>query len=728
MGRNTSLRARVNLLAAASSVALAAPALAQQTPAGAGEYQSAVGEIVVTAQRRTERLQDVPIAITVLGEEELVRAGVKDVLDLGTVAPSLNITRFGGTASLRIRGVGSSIISEGQENSVSIYINGVLQQSAEAALFSLSNIERIEVLKGPQGTLFGRNSTGGVVSVTTKAPSHTTGGDVSLGYGNFGTIEASAYGTTGVVGNLATDITFYSLNQDQGWGKNIFNGQDIYKRNSFIARNQWRWTPGPSTEITLAGSYFENYEQNRAVRPAEGRLALGGSGFPGYYNINSNSPAFVDREGYDFSLHASHDMGWAKLVNIFGYSHVDAQTPADPDAGPFNFTSLDRQSTLNKGYTEELQLQSGEGSNIFGMPMNWILGFYYLHTFAGYVPDPAIVLTGRNFGPFAPVVINGILKTDSYSGFGQASVTILPATHLTGGVRYTSDRRTLDNQIIFKYPLLPQPPNHQEGEFNKLTYKITLDHRFSDDLMVYATHSTGFKAGTFNIVDFGAPPVKPELLKAYEIGAKASMLDKRVRLDVSAYHYDYNNIQAQVFSSSVTSIVRLINAAEAKIDGFDIDLTAAPTQFLNVRAGIAYTDAKYKSFPTATFYRPLPGGGASQSPGDAAGKRIINTPKFGFNLGADYTIPTGAGNLVASAQYSHQSKFYWDFENTFEAVPRDILNASLALQLESGLEVRAWGRNLLNTRYSDQGQISTFGFLEAPGAPRTYGVALAAHF
>ncbi|ALJ16384.1 TonB-dependent receptor [Sphingopyxis macrogoltabida] len=704
------------------------PALAQQASVAADDTQAGPEEIVVTAQRRSERLQDVPIAITVVGSEQLERAGVTDVQDLGTVAPSLNITRFGGAASLRIRGVGSSIISEGQENSVSIYVNGVLQQSAEAALFSLSNIERVEVLKGPQGTLFGRNSTGGVVSVTTKAPSQIPAADISLSYGNFGTIEAGAYGTIGVTPNLATDIAFHSLDQDKGWGTNIFNGKDIFQRNSFIVRNQWAWTPGSSTEITLAGSYFDNFEENRAVRPAQGTSTLGGNGFPGFYNINSNSPAFVKRKGYDFSLNAKHDIGWATLINIFGYSYVDAQTPADPDASPFDFASLDRQSTLNKGYSEELQIQSNPDSSIFGFPITWIAGFYYLHTYAGYVPNPAIILTGTNYGAFAPVAITGVLRTNSYSGFGQTTITVLPNTHLTGGVRYTSDKRILDNQTIYKFPLLPLAENHQEGTFNKFTYKFTLDHRFSDDLMIYGTHSTGFKAGTFNLVDFGAPSVKPELLKAYEIGTKMSLPDGRIRLDISAYHYDYNNIQAQVYSAGATGIVQLINAAKAKINGIDIDFTAVPIENLNIRAGLAYTDAKYKSFPTATFYAPLPGGGTIQRVGDAAGNNIINTPKFGFNVGADYEFIMATGKFVLSTQYSHQSKFYWDFENSFEAAPRDILNASVELELDSGLSFRIWGRNLLKDRYADQGQISAFGYLEAPGAPRTYGVELGAHF
>ena len=729
---NSCLVTGAALLTVASCVLLSAPAVAAD--AGASEESGArLDEIVVTAQRREEKIQKVPITISVVTAQDAASSGVDDTENLATLVPGLNLTRFGNLASPYLRGIGTNLIEEGDENSVATYINGVYQISPNSALFSLNNIARIEVLKGPQGTLFGRNSDGGVINITTLQPTQKPGATASLGYGNYSTYEASLYATSGITKDLATDIAYYRRDQKDGWGRNLYDNTDVFRGYNWIVRNQWLWTPTDELEFTLAGDYSESRDNSRALHPAPGAFGMKNSPYLGMYTVNIDAPSFAKARGWDVSLHSSYDAGWTRLVNIAAYSYKKVIEPDDADNTPFVLETATAVTGQDNGVTEEFQLQSEPDAQILGRPLTWIGGVYYLDARSAYVPPGSITVVGPLLGPFSPLVIESSQNTTSYAGFAQVTATLLSNTHLTLGGRYTDDQRNIvGREIIGGATIIDFP--RQSTSASRFTYKVTLDHQFGENFLVYLTNSTGFKSGLYTLTSPSSPAVLPETVTDYELGIKSSMLDHRLQIDGAVFHYNYGNIQANVFNLG-SNFVSFINAAKARINGLDLDVKAAPINNLVLHAGLSLLDAKYTSFPGAPFYTPNPGGGLTELNSTTAdgrnladGKDMIDAPKRQVLFGATYTIPLGEAHVDLAANYSYQSSFFWDFQNTFPEPARHLLSSSVSWAPNDHYEIRFWGRNLLNHQYADQGQTSGFGFYQSPAPPRTYGVTMTAHF
>lgn len=715
-----SIRIRDLLIASSLFGLLAKPAFAQNSePAAAESEAEGVQDIIVTAQKRSERLQEIPISITSMTGDALTAKGVNSTIELASTVSGLTVTTSAGSALPRIRGVGTGGAVAGNENSVAIYVDGVYYASSFASTFGLADIQQIDVLKGPQGTLFGRNATGGVIQITTREPSEEASGKVSFTYGNLDTVGGSLYATAGIAEGVSASIAVQANNQDDSRGINLFNGLKVGTTRDFSARAKLKAELGPDTVLRLSGDYAYINAALPAYRPAPGSTPnlAGGLPFSGRtYDVNSNVQPLTRIWQWGTSANLSHQFDSFELVSISAYRKSQFKGNLDNDGLPYvggnvSFTGPESQ------FTQEIRLGStGKGD------LKWVVGGYFFDSSGGFAPLDFVSAVP---GPF---VLNAriIVKTRAYAGFAQATYNLLPKTAVTLGIRYSSERKDLDAQgAIFGFPLPPQRDNFSQS---KVTYRVALDHRLTDDILLYASYNTGFKSGGYdaNPSVFFPATFKPETIGATEIGIKSDWLDRALRINFAAFHYDYKNVQLVTYASG-TGV--FFNGSGAKIKGFDLDITAVPVSGLTLTATANLTDSSLGAFPY-TGQVPAPGGGNVTAPINVTGNSLPATPKFSFSLGAAYEVPVGNGMINFSANYSHSSRWYAEISNRAAQNAYGLVNLSAAWhpKAEGNLSFTAWVKNLGDVAYAAQlfeGGYSD-GLTYAPG--RTYGLTVSSKF
>ncbi len=726
-------------------------------------------EIVVTAQRRAERLQDVPIAVTALSADTLAKIGIADTSDLKAVAPSLNFsTAIAGLGLPRIRGVGSTGQGPGVENPVATYIDGVYIGSSIGALTSLSDIEQVAVLKGPQGTLFGRNATGGLIQITTKKPSHDFKGDLQATVGNYGTYGSSAYLTGGLSDSLAASVVFKYEDRQDGFGVNTRTGNEILNQKSWSGRAKLLWEPGENTTVTLSSDVSHVESANPAFRYL-GRNVVGNFMTGGERDITADVDPAMEVDQYGGSLEIRHDFGGMELMSLSAYRHMEFQVKFDPDATTENEWAFIPNANsfagagfahgyvidiaeFSRQFTQEIQLLSTNDG-----PFQWVVGAFYMNGEGSYEPSKTFTaaFTAGNpafFIPAGSYSTQNVRQTlDSYAAFAQGTFSLSPATNLTTGLRYTADKREVDSirhdvgptGIPFSFQT---PPNRGIAErysdtFPRTTWRLALDHRFSPEVMGYASYNRGFRSAAYVVgalnssLPFTNKVLKPEIVDAYEIGIKSDLLDRRVRLNAAAYYYDQENVQIMQIVSGVQNIY---NADGAKIYGFDADLTALLTDHLTLTGGINYTHARYTDFNNAVISTPQPVvgcpggtnfGGNCLTTGNASDRRLQNAPDWTANIGLSYDIPTSAGDFTLAANLYHNDGWMADADNRVQQDAYDLLDGSVTWRSPNqSLSISLWGKNLTDEFYFQQLGASNFGDSGVQAAPRTYGVTFGVHF
>ncbi len=708
------------LAGVAIGACIAGPALAQVTDQ---TNSASLEEIVVTAQRTSQSLQQVPIAVTAVTAADLSNRQITSSLNLEAAVSNLTLTENGVSVTPFLRGVGSNQSNPNDEASVATYIDGVYIPSVTGNIFKFNNVERIEVLKGPQGTLFGRNATGGVIQIITRDPGQEPLLDASIGIGTKGIIEASAYASTGLGQNLAIDIAA-TFDRNGGYGKDINRNADIFKHNQLGLRSKLLWTPGETTEIRLSGDYSRlnstgtDYQLRQGVVGADGVTS-----YPGKRRTNTDFKNIGDNDIYGASLRVDQDLDFARLVSISGYRHVKGNFHLDQDATPFPLVRADINQ-FAESYSQEVQLLSPKSSKV-----DWLLGGYYFHAKYAYEP---LQIAGLAAAPLPSIELFGDQTTKSYSAYGQATVPILENTKLTGGLRYTHEKqdtngRTESGGVVFPHAPIALCPGAttdcpQSQSINKLTWRVAIDQQFSDDVLGYLSYNRGIKSGGFNMINAGTPGYKPEILDAYEAGLKLQLFDRRVRLNMAAFIYDYQDIQ--VFNITGGGAVLTTNAAAARVHGFDADLTVKASQNLTISAGLGILDGKYTDFPNATFTpaSPLQGG---QSVVDATGNRMIYAPKVSGNFSVDYLVPTSMGEFGINASVSQRGKVYVAAANRLAIPSYAVVNGTLSWRSpDEHFGVQIWARNLLDKDYYLNRTEQALGDIQFLAPPRTIGVTL----
>ncbi|MET0310313.1 MAG: TonB-dependent receptor [Sphingomonas sp.] len=686
------------LLATSLAFAGAGQAFAQsavdpaQAPAGE-QVATGDGEIVVTAQKREERVQDIPLAVQVVSGKALESQGIREFSELTRAAPSLVVrgAEHPVNASVSIRGIGTFAFSPSVEPSVAVQIDDVPVQFLARAFADLSDIERIEVLRGPQSTLYGRSASAGLLNIVTQGPSATLSGRI----GGLVTTDEEYQIQGALSGPISPTLGFrVSGNYDKFEGnvRNLFNGEKVNGREITSVRGKLVWDPTDTLNFTAQASYIDGHSTigrpfirvspNARLR---GNAAYGPSVFaPGVTfsedntDVVNNVTSGTDYTDFAQSLRGSLDLGFASVVSITAWDHFKQFDILDQDESAV--TALDNRQfgTFNvHAFSQEFRLVSpGSGK------LRYTLGLFYSN----------MNLT-RDFtrGPFFSVArwyaTNG---TRQYAAFGQVEYDILDGTTLIGGMR--AGKGKID------YTFLDIAANNARfaGDNSETyqTYKAGVQQKLAPDVMAFLTFATGHKGqaydiGTgFNLVRQNSGPVKPETSQDWQLGLKSQFWDRRVTLNLTLFNTDFDNFQAQGIETLAdgTSNFRLANVGKLRTRGVELEGVIHPSRDFNLSGGVTYTDATIRSFPFAQCW---PGQTAAQgcagSPArqNLAGFRPAQAPEWKLSLNADYSPElTSSLNGVVQAAYSYQSKFNFGINNDPETIQKGygILNLTLGVR------------------------------------------------
>jgi len=696
-----------------------------------------ISEIVVTAQRRSENLQDVPIAITAVSASQMQASGIASALDLAIATPSLQVNDSIGYFTPRLRGIGSTATGPGIEGAVATYIDNVYIASAPASVFTFNSIDHVEILMGPQGTLFGRNATGGLINVITKDPSHDASGEVHLGYGDYQSVSSDVYVTGGLSDTVAANLSVLESHQGQGYGRDLATGGEAARTaRDLDMRAKLLWEPTAGTTVRFAVDYENTLSSDPSVRDLPSTPPLfGAGGGSNPWNTNNNFPDRYSLDGGGTMLRLDQDLGLAKLVSISAYRESFHETAFDFDETPTPALAI-TQSQFDRQFSQELQLQSEPSS-----PAKWVTGVYYFNADSEYpnynplalIIQSALQVPTSPLYPLAQVNTMGTQTTESYAGFGQATVPLGFNTNLTGGFRFTEDKRGIvapaEQAILIGGTALPATtfPNERK-DFDAPTWRVSLDHNFTPEVLAYISDNRGFKSGGFNPGTPGVPPYLQERLDAYELGLKTTLLDRRLRFDSAMFYYDYSNIQVPFITSA--GGLGVANGPKAEVWGLEAQGEAALTSAFHLTYGATYLHDRFGNFPNAVFYTPAAGGGNVLSLGQADGHRLPLTADFASSLGANYRVDLGnLSELTLQTDWTHSDGFYTDTDNLRHQPAYDTVNASLTYSMDSErYMVRVWGKNLVDDAVIVEQTSAAYASYVSYAPPRTYGVTLGARF
>jgi iron complex outermembrane recepter protein len=842
---------RFTLLAGAAAVAVAMPGVAFAQDAEP-EAQEGSNQIIVTASKREQTLQEVPIAVSVTSGEVLEQAQIRDVLDLQTVTPSLRVSQLQSASSTTfiIRGFGNGDNNFGIEPSVGVFIDGVFRSRSAAALSDLNMVQRIEVLNGPQSTLFGKNASAGVISVITKEPQYEFGGQVEASYGNFNAIVLRGELTGPISENIAWSIDG-SYNKRDGYATIVNLDEEISERNRWSARGQLLIEPSPDLKIRAIADYSKIDEACCQVSTlvagptAPAIFAVGGALDTNFFSYNTFLNQVPENvvDNYGGSIQADWNIGNLTVTSITAYRELENFQNQDVDFTSAEVVSEIRNQKVDT-FTQELRIASD-----FDGPINFLLGGFY---FDESITQDSSLTTGPDARPFFallagnPLVFNGVeqglglpqgsifsagpltaeqfsMDNTAWSVFGTVDFEPIDGLVFTAGFNYTDDKKdfalnqqafdelaninlvdafitgatlanpnipdvftraqfqalpaALQQQLLaagtnpatnpliglapfqFQPPFLNLPNSVEPGRTrdDELTYLLRVAYQISNEVNIYGSYSTGFKASSVNLSRdsrpvfgdyipgpgrsfFGAPssPVTdaglavpnlgtgsrfagPEDAEVYELGMKAQW--DGFGFNLAMFDQTIQGFQSFLFTGTG---FQLNNAGEQSVKGFEFDSTIRPADGLVFTFAMTYLDANFDSF--------------TESPvGDLTGLRPGGIPEFSIATSATYTHEFGdSGNkLVTRLDYAHESNTPINnglptFNGPITARRNatifqretNLVNGSMIFQMESGIELGIWARNLLDDQYiitvfdgvAQAGTVSGY-----PSQPRTYG-------
>jgi iron complex outermembrane receptor protein len=675
-----------------------AKSLAQDASADAnsGELQ----EIVVTAQKRSENLQKVPIAVAAIDSQRLLQAGVQSAQGLAAALPGLQLLNIAGNTTPRVRGVGSGFTAAGYESPVATYVDGVYRGYGADANLDMSDVTQVSLIKGPQGTLFGRNATGGVLQITTREPEQEFSGSFRVGLDNYLTLRGDSFVTGGLSDTVAASLALSYTHQGRGWGENLFTGNDTYKiKRSFSARGKVKADLGDSTDVTIAADYTSRagpIATNFHVFPGLGAAFMTSPAPARKWDVNNSSDTFNRFSGGGGSLTFNHDLGFAKFSSITAYR--DAHNP-------FGFTAVPVPTAIfdaiieekSRQFTQELQLSNTNG------PLVWTIGAYYFYNKATQTQrsifHPVLGL------PFSEQDFPTAVTADSYAAFAQGTYTILPTTRFTAGFRYTWQTTRFAGSEILVFPTGPLTlftvPTGERSNFKKPTWRLSLDHDLAEDITGYISYNRGVKSGGYNLRSPRTGAYQPEQLDAYEIGLKSLLDARRIRLNLAGFYYKYKNIQVPKF---VNGTAEIDNGAAATIYGIDADFEARLTSQFSLNGGATWLHTKFDAFPESSTSVLLPGNIPGPAiPFDASGNAIPMSPRFTYVIGATYTVPTGSGDVAFNVNDSYNSGFYGEADNVLRQKAYHFVNASVTWTSENKAFVaRLYANNIFNKAAASQ--------------------------
>lgn len=669
-----------------------------------------LAEIIVTAEKRPSSEQRTPIAMSVAGAEELRDNGVSDINALSNVAPSVNIAQNNANTLITIRGVSSRDYTETGDPAVAVSIDNFYLQRAFALNAAIFDVERIEVLRGPQGTLYGRNATAGAVNIQTTRPDFYWNGRASGEIGNYGTLNLEAALSIPVSDTLAFRVAG-ARRTHEGYRDNapLKDGDD---GDTTGARIHGLFEPNDRLSVLVTGEYTKIGGVGAVIKNigyddvnSDGTLSIGDEKqFP------LNNQGFTDIETKAIRAAISYEFDGATLSYFGGYQKSMLSRDNDQDGGlTYNFGFQQNEDVDDQNH--EIRLSS---NNPFGF--KWQVGGYYfketdeLLTFFqvnGVGPDPF------NFYTFDYDV-----ESESKAVFGQVSYDLSDVVELEAGIRYTEDEKS---QVGFNdiAGTITQLDNVYKGD--KITWHVGANFQLTPRNLVYAKVDRGYKAGGFTTnSSFG-----PEVITAYEIGAKNRFFSNNLELNLSGFYYDYTDLQVQQEEPS-SALINTLNAGAARVLGAEVDFVWLATPDTQIDGNVAWLDAEYTEFCTVTL-EPCP------AANDLSGNELTQAPEWTFGGGIQHDFQIGNLRITPRVQTRYQSKSFFTILNRPQEQQDDYWrsDATLTIQPDDGpWQLQFYGRNLEDSVVLTTSGEAAYadGYLIQFAPPRTYGVRLSFDF
>ncbi|MBB4633030.1 TonB-dependent receptor [Sphingosinicella soli] len=679
------------LMVSTAASALCGTAIAQENPgASSGGFE----DIIVTARKREENLQQVPDTVTAFSASVIEERRLERIDDFLAVTPNVNITNDQDTATnnISIRGLGSN---RNQAAAVAFSVDGVILPDADAFTMDLTDVERLEVLKGPQGALYGKGAIAGAINITTKRPTNTFEGEAKLSYGTGDAWRVFGAVSGPIVPDLVLARVTVSHRDGNGTIKNDFDGRTLDRNRQTRVSGRIIIEPTDDFSIDLRAAHMDEKggalwfslvdvlgttggeitEEMAAVRP------------------NLDGPSSTDRTVTDLSMSLNYDTSIGTFTSITAWDKIDVDFSEDLDISPFPLVPFTRQLRVTESWSQELRLTSPGAQRL-----RYILGAYYQHSkrdVTTLASLDACLFAGTCITPdgfeSSGLIIDATLADtrltfNQYAVFGQLNYDLLDTLELTAALRYDTNEAKQDDYLASAT---------DKATFSKLQPKVSLAYKPSDELTLYATYSQGFKSGSFNPIAAGAAfprVIGKETSRNYEIGTKTSWLDRRVILNVAAFYTQHLN--PQIFQLDAATFTQgSLNARKAAIKGFEFELAARPVKGLDLNAAFGYIDTKIKDFDGTT---------------DAyVGQQLPNAPKYTLNLGAQYTLDL-SDDMAARARVDFNAKGRQSFQDfQLPATPDAYLfqKAYSTVDAQIGVEGERWGltvfgRNLFKTHYA----------------------------
>ena len=798
---------------------LAAAALTSPAQAVSGDSESVgLEEIVVTAQKRAQGANDVGITLNAFTGDQLADRGVATSEDLGLYTPGLTVneTAATGVPLYTIRGVGFQDYSTAASSTVGLYFDEVAMPYTVMSRGAVFDLERVEVLKGPQGTLYGRNTTGGQINYISKLPTEKFEGGVKASYSSFQTVDAEGYVSGPITNDMRGRLAFTTTQSGQGWQRSLTRNDTLGKKDVFAVRGLLQGDFGPVNAL-LRAQYVKDKSDNKANTAYDGRIvglsefALPYKGLlpylvagtaPPWYSTGDNRAAdwtnsYTDPNGVTYNLRPRRNndltslslkLNWnlsddVALTSVTGYDKFKRQETNDWDGMPVNDSSNINTSDISV-FSQELRV-SGQSKTL-----NWVGGLYYstdkVDEFYNYFMSESLFGLGSVEFGIPPFALSPILqlhtkysqKTDSMAAFGHVEYNVTESFRLTGGLRYTDEKRrwsgctfdaadgslnpaanggTLANFLNFAFGANlgpnacgtidddPNSPNYIFGVIGgpnvndafhvynetiharKWMYKLGMDYKLTPDVLAYATYSRGFKSGGFNGANSNTTQqlkgYKPEELDSIEVGLKSSLFERRVQLNLASFYYDYKNKQEQDLAVTfVGNISGLTNVPKSRIYGAEVDLQWMPVKGLLFNLGAAWLDTRVEEWMAVSNLSQWP----TVVRFDASGIELPQSPKWQLNGGVDYErAVSGNVKIRLGLDGNYKGSTSGGALGLQDATASySVYNARIGLgNADDTWMVTLWSRNLFDKYYYPAAYQGGNGpWVRSVGMPRTIGI------
>lgn len=719
------MTSRLCLLAAvlpcAYGVGLAAPARAAEAPGATAPATSTISEVIVTANKRSEPLSKVPLSATAIGQTELAQKGVLNLTDLSQRVPGVNIqnTIAIGGPQITLRGIGSTSFQQNTESTVALYLDEFVLNPTTSKDLQLFDVQRVEVLRGPQGTLYGKNSTGGAINFVSKRPSGQTDADGSVTVGNFGLYQVQLSGETPLTDNLAVRVAL-KRDYSDGYGFDTSTNERTHKADDWAGRIGLEYK-SENTDAYLkifadkSDTNGSQWDTIVAVSPVTGAPIPGNvnaiTGFVPSPNkdVSAATGQFFHQDNEGVTLNVDHHFGDMTLSSISGFLKSYQHDAVDVDNSPYLLAQVPSQLTAAKEVTQEIRLASAKDQ-----ALSWIVGGTFFHQDLNLNQTFNLAVLG------APEFSLPMKESaTSFAGYGDATWKLGGGFSLVAGVRATTDYKKFSRFATFSF--IGPINDVRSKRWTEPTYRAGLNYQVNNDTLLYVSYNRGYRSGAFDsgftTTKGQLVPVNPEFVDNYEGGIKTSLFEHRLRVAAAVYYVKITNQQVLVQPTGGICC-SILNAGKGHNLGFEIENTARITSNFDVSLFATISDSKYDSF--------------KNGPLDFTGATLGFIPNYNVTLSPEYRVPYEAGEIFIAPQFSFVGKAR--AESPVDAYGQDIQRPYTHIDGQvgyraSGFSLYAWIKNATDERHLVRfNGTQAFGFNGlAFASPLSFGLTVTKH-